>query len=136
MNNPSSEKPVTEQIDEIINEHDQWKQDLLTKLRTTILSVDTAITEEVKWKMRTRPLGLPVWMDHGILCFAEIWKDNIKLLFPKGAWLKDGHSIFNSRLESKDIRAIEYKQDSDVNDEALRQLVRAAQALNNSGNKK
>jgi hypothetical protein len=80
--------------------------------------------------MANRPEGLPVWSQNGILCFAETWKDNIKLLFPKGAKLKDPRNLFNARLQSKDIRAIEFKEGTGVNHPALKELVEEAVNLN------
>lgn len=124
------EKSATEQIDEIIKMHANWKGDLVSQLRALIQQADQGLTEEVKWKMATRPEGLAVWSHNGILCFAEIWKDNIKLLFPKGAQLQDPKILFNARLQSKDIRAIEFKEHSKVDEAALIELVREAVKLN------
>lgn len=117
-------------IDEIIKKHDGWKGQLLTELRTIIHEADPELTEEVKWRMKTRPEGLPVWSHNGILCFAEIWKDNVKLLFPKGAQLEDANNLFNARLNSKDIRAIEFHEGDTINHASLKDLVQEAVAAN------
>lgn len=129
------EKPASEQIDHIITLHPGWKGELLTQLRKVIVLADPGLTEEVKWKMATRPEGLPVWSYDGMLCFAETWKDNIKLLFPKGAQLKDVDKLFNARLQSKDIRAIEFGEGAVIPRPALIELVREAKKLNKLNHK-
>ena len=128
---PMQEKSAAQQIDDIINMHSGWKGELLLQLRTVITQTDASIIEEIKWKMKNRPEGLPVWSHNGILCFAETWKDNIKLLFPKGAKLNDPNNLFNARLQSKDIRAIEFKEGDTVDSAKLASLVLAAVQLNN-----
>lgn len=124
------EKSASRQIDDIIKAYSGWKGELLDELRSVILQTDSVIVEEIKWRMKTRPEGLPVWSQNGIVCFAEIWKDNIKLLFPKGARFDDPNKLFNSRLLSKDIRAIEYKEGAVVNKTALQELINEALKLN------
>lgn len=126
MNNTSA----SQQIDAIIAKHAGWKGDVLSQLRTIITQIDPAIIEEIKWKMATRPEGLPVWSRGGIICFAETWKDNVKLLFPKGAQLKDPSKLFNARLQSKDIRAIEFKEGDNIDRKVLEALVHEALYLN------
>lgn len=110
--------------------HSGWKADTITNLRKVILASDPNIVEDIKWRMKSRPEGLAVWISDGIVCFAEIWKDNIKLIFAKGAHLQDDHKLFNARLESKDVRAIELKEGDSVNEVGLRALVLEAVALN------
>ncbi len=129
------EKPVSEQIDDIITKHAGWKGELLTDLRQVVLDADPTITEEIKWRMATRPEGLPVWSHNRIICFAEMWKDNVKLLFPKGAQLQDRHKAFNARLKSKAIRAIEYKEGDKVEPDSLKELVQQAAKANETKNK-
>jgi hypothetical protein len=124
------EKSASQQIDDIIHTYGGWKGEILAELRAVILQADSAIVEEIKWKMKTRPEGLPVWSYNGILCFAETWKDNIKLLFPKGALLNDKKGSFNSRLLSKDIRAIEYKEGAVVDIAGLLELIHEAIIIN------
>lgn len=114
---------ASEEIDAIIKQYGGWKGEMLTQLRAIITSADPEIIEETKWKMKTRPEGLPVWSRNGTICFAETWKDNIKLLFPKGARLKDPNHLFNARLQSKDIRAIEFHEGDTISQEALSELV-------------
>ena len=126
------DKSASEQIDDIIKMHAGWKGETLSSLSTAITQADTGIVEEIKWRMASRPEGLPVWSHDGIVCFAETWKDNIKLLFPKGSSLKDPHQLFNARLESKTTRAIEFKEGNIVNTPALRELVSEAIIINSS----
>jgi hypothetical protein len=125
------DKPAFEQIDVIIKTYGGWKGDTLAEIRASIIQAHPEVVEEIKWRMKTRPEGLPVWSSSGILCFAETWKDNIKLLFPKGAHLKDSNKLFNARLEGKDIRAIQFKEGDKVNKSDLVDLVREA-VLRNS----
>jgi hypothetical protein len=124
------EKTASEQIDDIIKKFDGWKGNVLTRLRALIKAADTSVVEEVKWKMRTRPEGLPVWSHNGIVCFAEIWKDNVKLIFAKGSQLEDPNKLFNARLKSRDVRAIEIREGDGINEAALKALVNQAASLN------
>lgn len=124
------DKSATEQIDDIIATYGGWKGQTLAWLRRVITKVSPDITEEIKWKMRTRPEGLPVWSVAGIVCYAETWKDNIKLIFAHGAQLEDSDGLFNARLNSSDIRAIEFKEGVRVDEKALASLVRQAVVLN------
>lgn len=123
MINHMEDKTAAEQIDDIITMHGGWKGETLSRLRAIITAADPRIIEEIKWRMRSRPEGLPVWSHGGTLCFTEIWKDNIKLLFPKGAYLADPNHVFNTRLKSKDIRAIELREGDGINAPALHALV-------------
>lgn len=125
------EKSASQQIDDIIKLHGGWKAKTLTKLREIITAADPNIIEEVKWKMPTRPEGLPVWSCSGMVCFAEIWKNDIKLIFPKGAELSDPHKLFNARLKSKTARSIELREGEVPNTAALTDLVQAAANLIN-----
>lgn len=90
---------------------------------------DSHITEDVKWKMPTRPEGLPVWDSNGMICFVEIWNDNVKLIFTKGADIADKDKLFNSRLKSSTVRAIEFHEDDKVDEAGVKALVRAAVKL-------
>jgi len=124
-----TDKTAAQQIDDIIKMHEGWKAGILSEVRGVIKEADPDVTEEIKWKMKTRPEGLAVWSHDGIICFAEVWKDNIKLLFPKGAKLKDPSGLFNARLMSKDIRAIEFREDSAVDHQGLILLIQEATNL-------
>lgn len=127
-----AEKSASEQIDNIVRMHNNWKGKILSQIRAIVLATDSNIFEEVKWKMATRPEGLAVWSRNGIICFLEIWKDNVKLMFVKGAQLSDPHQLFNARLKSKTNRAIEIHEGDNLNEPALKSLVAEAVKLNAS----
>ena len=124
------ELSASEQIDRIIASQDPWKQVLLTKVRATITNTAPTITEEVKWKMPSRPAGLPVWSQNGVVCIAEIFKNDIKIVFFKGAQLQPTHPIFNARLKSRTDRAIELKEGSTIDEKAFAALIIDAVKLN------
>lgn len=125
-----SEKTASQEIDDIIKQYGGWKGETIKRLRAVIIATDLNVQEEIKWRMKTRPEGLPVWVKGGIVCFVETWKDNIKLLFPKGAKLTDSGNLFNARLESASVRAIEIRE-GDILDEAnIKTLVFEAIKLN------
>lgn len=130
------EKSASEQIDDIITLYGGWKGKTLAELRALIRQADPAITEEIKWRMRTRPEGLPVWTHEGIVCLVETFKNDMKLVFFKGASLKDPAKLFNARLQSGSERAIEFREGDRVKDEAaLKQLVVQAVEFNQAKKK-
>ena len=110
-------------IDERIRELGDWRGKTLAKVRAIIRRADRAIVEEWKW-------GTPVWSHAGIVCTGETYKNAVKMTFAKGAALQDPRGLFNSSLEGNVRRAIDIRQDEKVDDSALRELVRAAVALN------
>lgn len=118
-----TDKTASEQIDDIISSLPDWKKAIMIDLRSAVLAADPEIVEEVKWKMPSLPEGRPVWSKKGIICLAEIFKNDIKLLFFKGAQLDDPHHLFNARLNSKTDRAIEYREGSAVDAKKLTALV-------------
>lgn len=126
------EKSASQQIDDIIKTYGGWKGETLSRLRTMIKQTDPDVIEEVKWKTPSRPAGLPVWSHDGILCIAEAWKDNVKLIFLKGAQMKDPKKLFNARLKSKTDRAVEFHEGDSVNEAALKELILEAVELNKS----
>lgn len=124
------DRSASQQIDGIIKMYGGWKGDILSRLRAVITSADPAAIEEIKWKMRSRPEGLPVWSHDGILCIAETFKNDIKLVFFKGAFMKDPKKLFNARLNSRTDRAIEFHEGDSVDVAALKELVLEAVGLN------
>lgn len=121
---------AAQQIDDIISLYGGWKGDMLAQLRAVIMAADPDAQEAVKWRMASRPEGLPVWYHNGIMCLAETFRDNIKLVFVKGSDLPDPHHLFNARLNSKTNRAIMLQQGDTVPQQALAQLVQAAVQYN------
>lgn len=109
---------------------------MLSRLRSIIGKADTSIIEEVKWKKPSKPQGVPVWSLDGILCVADTLKSAVRLTFPKGAQIRDPKNIFNSRLDSKTVRAIDFRQGDSIDESALSDLIRAAVVLNIDNKKK
>lgn len=114
------------QIDRIVASQNNWKGLLLLELRQIILSASPEIIEDVKWKMPSKPLGSPTWEVDGILCVADYLKNAVRLTFPKGASFSDPKGVFNSRLDSKTARAIDFFKDEKVPAAALKAIVKQA----------
>ena len=131
--NPSpKEKTPSQQIDAIIKDAGDWKGKKLSQLRALIKKADPAMVEEVKWKKPSRPEGVPVWSHDGIICVADMLKNAVRLTFPKGAQIKDPKKVFNTRLDSKTVRAIDFHEDDVVNEAALKTLILDAVKVNTS----
>src|SRR5574337_31181 len=124
------DKPAAQQIDDIIKKSGDWRGAKLSKLRALIRKADPAVAEEVKWKKPSRPSGVPVWSHAGIICVADTLKNAVRLTFPKGAQLKDPKKLFNTRLDSKTVRAIDFHEGDTVNEAALKALILDAVRLN------
>lgn len=120
----------SEEIDAIIQEQSDWRGQKLAQLRALILEADPAVVEEVKWKKPSRPQGVPVWSHGGNVCIADILKNAVRLTFPKGAQMKDPQKLFNTRLDSKTVRAIDFHESDPVDEEALKALFLEAVGLN------
>jgi hypothetical protein len=116
-------------IDERIRELGDWRGKTLSKVRGIIRDADPEVVEEWKWAKATSP-GTPVWSHGGGICTGETYKNVVKLTFFKGAALKDPSGLFNSSLEGKVRRAIDFKEDDEVDEAALKGLIREAVALN------
>jgi hypothetical protein len=116
-------------IDEKIGELGDWRGKTLSKVRGIITGADPEIVEEWKWAKATNP-GTPVWSRNGIICTGETYKNVVKLTFFKGADLDDPAGLFNSSLDGKVRRAIDIKEDDKIDEDALRNLIRDAVALN------
>jgi hypothetical protein len=124
------EKSASQQIDAIIKESDDWRGKKLSQLRALIKKADPAVVEEVKWKKPSKPMGVPVWSHDGIICAADTLKNAVRLTFPKGAQVKDPKKLFNTRLESNTVRAIDYYEDDTVDEAALKKLILDAVRVN------
>lgn len=114
-------------IDEKIKELDDWRGKMLARVRGIIHKADPEIVEEMKWR------GTPVFSHDGIVCTGETYKSVVKLTFAKGAALEDPAGLFNSSLDGNMRRAIDIHEGDAINDAALKELIRAAVALNLAG---
>jgi hypothetical protein len=116
-----------------IKELSDWRGEMLARVRTLIRGVDPEVVEAVKWRKPSNMLGVPVWEHDGIICTGETYRDKVKLTFAKGASLEDPKNLFNSSLEGGTRRAIDIHEGDEIDEEALKALIRAAVALNMSG---
>jgi hypothetical protein len=119
MPNPS------ELIDEMIAKTPDWRGTTLAELRGIIHEADPEITEEVKWKRPSNPMGAPVFEHDGIVCIANILKRSVRLTWNAGAGLPDPHKLFNARLDSNTARAIDFYEGDTIDESALKDIVRA-----------
>ena len=116
-------------IDQKIKELGDWRGKMLAKVRDIIHKADPEIVEERKWVKPTSP-GTPVFSHAGIVCTGETHKNVVKLTFARGASLKDPSGLFNSGLDGNVRRAIDIHEGDKINEAALKDLIRAAVALN------
>ena len=122
--------PPSELIDARIDEYPDWRGATLARIRELITKALPDVVEEWKWR------GVPVWYQDGMLCTGEVYKSVVKVTFAKGASLDDPKQLFNSSLEGNVRRAIDFREGDKVNATALKALVKAAVALNESKKKR
>ncbi len=127
-----AEASASKQIDAIIEKVGDWRGQTLSLLRALVLKADPGVVEEVKWKKPSRPEGVPVWTHSGIICTADVLKSAVRLTFPNGAQLKDPTMLFNTRLDSKTVRAVDFHDQERIDGAALRALVVEAAKVNES----
>ena len=120
---PPKGKSPSQLIDERIEELDDWRGEMLGRLRTLVKKADPEVIEEWKW-------SIPVWSHDGLICTGEVYKKVVKMTFAKGASLKDPSHVFNCSLEGNTRRAIDFHEGEKIDDKALKTLIRAAVALN------
>jgi hypothetical protein len=120
------EKSPSQLIDERIEQLGDWRGEMLSRLRAIVKDADPDVVEEWKWR------GVPTWEHDGIICTGETYKSVVKMTFAKGASLKDPSGLFNSSLEGNTRRAIDFHEGDKINERALKTLIRAAVALNES----
>ena len=125
----TNETDASRLTDERIRQLGGWRGRTLSRVREVIKEADPEIVEEWKWVKPTNP-GVPVWSRNGGICTGEAYKNVVKLTFHKGAALNDPSGLFNSSLGGKVRRAIDIKEDDDLDEEALKALVREAVELN------
>jgi hypothetical protein len=112
---------------------DDWRAETLARVRRLIKQADPDVVEEVKWRKPSNSMrGVPVWSHGGIICTGETYKNVVKMTFAKGASLADPSGLFNSSLEGNTRRAIDFHEGEEIDEKALKALVRAAVALNTS----
>ena len=119
-------KSPSQLIDERIEELGDWRGEMLGRLRALVKEADPDVVEEWKWR------GVPTWYHDGIICTGETYKSVVKMTFAKGASLEDPSGLFNSSLEGNTRRAIDFHEGEKIDEKALKALVRAAVALNES----
>ena len=110
-------------IDARVKELGDWRGETLARLRALIKQADPDVIEEWKW-------GGPVWSHAGVITTGETYKNYVKLTFAKGASLDDPAGLFNSSLEGKTRRAIDFRENATIDEKAFKALIRAAAALN------
>jgi hypothetical protein len=135
MERPAPVESASAFIDEKIKELGDWRGKTLAKVRAIIHETDPDIVEEWKWAKPTSP-GTPVWSHGGIVCTGESYKNVVKMTFAKGAALKDPSGLFNASLDGNVRRAIDIHEGDKVDEAALKDLIRAAVALNLKGKSK
>jgi hypothetical protein len=123
---PQSSKSPSQLIDARIKELDDWRGQMLSRLRALIKEAVPDVVEEWKWR------GVPVWYRDGMICTGETYKNAVKMTFAKGAALKDPSRLFNSSLEGNTRRAIDFHDGDTIDEAAFKALIRAAATLNKS----
>ena len=129
----SNDANASKLIDDRIRDLGDWRGETLSEVRAIIKDADPDIVEEWKWVKATNP-GTPVWSHNGGICTGESYKNVVKLTFFKGAALDDPSGLFNSSLDGKVRRAIDIKEHEQINQGALKSLIREAVALNLKSN--
>ena len=129
MKKPAPAGSASRSIDARIEELGDWRGKALARVRKVLRQADPEIVEEWKWAKASSP-GTPVWSHDGIVCTGESYRNVVKLTFARGASLPDPRGLFNSGLEGNVRRAIDIHEGEEVDEGALKSLVRAAVALN------
>ena len=123
---PQNSESPSQLIDARIKELGDWRGKMLSRLRALVKEADPEVVEEWKWR------GVPVWSHDGLICTGETYKNVVKMTFAKGAALKDPSRLFNSSLDGNTRRAIDFHEGAQIDENALKTLVRAAVTLNKS----
>src|SRR4029077_17015888 len=127
-----SDASASQQIDAIVRKTTGWGGERLGRVRALIRGADPRVIEEGDGKKPSRPEGVAVWSHDGIVCIGETLKNAVRLTFPKGAQLKDPKGLFNTRLDSKSVRAIDFHDGDAINASALKALIVQGARLNRS----
>ncbi len=123
-------RSIDDELALILASQPNWKGKKLARLSDIILSSSPKISQNVKWKMPSKPLGSPVWEFNGIICVADYLKSSVRLTFPKGASLIDSKGLFNARLDRRSVRAIDFFESDKTSPGDIRALVKQAMAEN------
>jgi hypothetical protein len=123
-------------IDEKIKELGDWRGKTLSQVRALIRQAAPEVVEELKWRKPSNPAGVPVWHHDRIICTGETYMNHLRLTFAKGASLQDPKGLFNASLDGNARRAIDIREGDKINEAALKDLIRAAVALNLKGKSK
>ena len=115
----------SKEIDELIETTPDWRGATLAELRRIIHDADPEIIEEVKWKRPSNPLGAPVFEHDGVVCVANILKERVRLSFPAGLSLPDPQKILSAVTEGNKTRIVDLREGDEVNESALKDLIRA-----------
>jgi hypothetical protein len=132
MTDDATHGAFAETFDAIIDQLDDWRGELLIRIRGLIRQAEPDVVEEIKWRKPSRPLGVPVWSRDGIICTGETYKAKVKLTFAQGASLEDPAGLFNGSLDGKVRRTIDIGEGDKIDEEAFTALIRAAAQLNAS----
>lgn len=124
--------PASELIDATIEALGNWRGELLRHVRDLVHRAEPGVVETVKWRKPSNPRGVPVWEVDGIICTGEVYKDKVKLTFAHGASLEDPAGVFNSSLNGNTRRAVDLREEDDLDEHAFMALVQEAAALNQS----
>lgn len=126
----STPRASSAEVDATIKAPGGWRSKRLSELRALIKKSDPALIEAVKWRKPSNPLGVAVWSHDGIVCIGEALKNAVRLTFPKGALVKDPKKLFNARLDSNSVRAIDIHEGDAVDEAALKALILGAARVN------
>jgi hypothetical protein len=136
MKRPVPAESASRLIDEKIKELGDWRGKTLSQVRALIRQAAYEVVEQLKWRKPSNPAGVPVWYHDGIICTGETYTNHLRLTFAKGASLKDPKGLFNAGLDGNVRRAIDIHEGDKVDEAALKDLIRAAVALNLKGKSK
>jgi hypothetical protein len=129
---PKGGKPSLRRTGRDTDGSTDWREETLECLRRVIMGAVPDIIEEQKWKKPSNPEGVPVWYHDGIICLGNTLKNSVRLTFPYGAQVRDPTKLFNSRLDSKTTRAVDFFQDGTLDEAAVSDLIRGAARVNAS----
>ena len=134
--NMDTQADGAQSVDANIASLQDWRGEMLSRIRALIKSADPDVVEDAKWRKASNPLGVPTWSHAGIICTGETYRDKVKLTFARGASLEDRSGLFNSSLDGATRRAIDIREGEKIDEKALAALIREAVALNLAGKKR